>query len=203
MKWIHPTGNLYDIFAKAAERECHYYDDDPFFARVLLFLAVFWHYIFSVGIFAIGLFKHDIVLVAFGVALWFDYILNTIVRMTIAQKSPSILCGSEYEMPAYVSQHISLTIVIVLTFAVMYRSRIGILTCAYITSFSFIVLYSRIYVGANDNMQLVVGSLFGTLNGVLFILLYYLIVQKHIKYLTQTWICKRLGFTSTLSPWDS
>lgn len=149
----------------------------------------FFPFMVTAVAFFVSLYNNEIYFFIASLFLTSDMVLNMVLRLIFQEPGPFVGCGAKYQNPSYSSEHSTFFVVILITFIMMWRSRLSGVRLFLLNIFYVIVLTARIYIGTNTNFQLMMGGVTGTLYGVLIQLyIYYLLYPRFDQILSLAFV---------------
>lgn len=156
----------------------------PLFTEVFILSGTavfvdFYPIIITVAFVFFSFYQREFYLFLLGIAALLDLGVSTALQYIINQPGPfyySNACGSAQEMPSFATEQISMLLTMVYTFVVFHRVPAPGRKLFFLYFFLYACVCARIYIGINSRLQLLVGSLVGTAEGLVyqFILSYFI-----------------------------
>lgn len=141
------------------------------------FVAVdFWPFFLSVGLFAVSLYSNEVYFVIVDFFLYVDMGLNYFLQYTIRHPPPTPGCGQKYEMPSYASEQAMVFAVMMIGLSLFWKPHPQPSALILLCMSVFVPCFSRIYIGEASVVQIIAGSMLGTLEGCVYL------------YITHAWL---------------
>jgi hypothetical protein len=153
----------------------------------------FFPFMLTAVAFFVSLYNNEIYFFVASLFLTSDMVLNMVLRLIFQEPGPYAGCGAHYQNPSYSSEHSTFFVIMLVTFIMMWRSRLSGLRLFLLNLFYALVLTARIYIGTNTNFQLMMGGVTGTLYGVLIQLYIYYILYPRFDQLLSLAFVQWLG----------
>jgi len=165
-----PMSSFFDLFSvgKAYSNDCFNFDNNYVSGFFLVF--DFWPIYVAFILLAIKINRAEIFadVVLAGGSL--DLVINWVFRdYVFSQNGPEYVCSSSYQMPAYASSALCfLFTTLIISSGFIYKVKLS-----FVNSFMLFVgipvaLYARVWLRFNTGPQLLVGALFGIIEGVVY-----------------------------------
>lgn len=155
----------------------------PLFVEVTLVSGTmvvvdYYPIIITVVFFLFSLYQREFYLFLLGWAATMDLGLNTALQWIIKEPGPyyAMGCGTSHEMPSFATQQACMLIAMTYTFVVLHRVNSPARKLFFLYFFLYAAIVARIYLGINTRLQLLIGALVGTAEG----LIYHLILAYAI-----------------------
>lgn len=157
---------------------CPLYISNDFGA--ILYTITFYPFFLIIALFSVSIYINEFYLFAVSIMLTFDKALNVILKYII--KSPATFpgCGSIYSMPSMGLQHAILFETIFVTYIIIYKPMKYRLILLYTKLFTFVVIFSWIYIGFDTRLDQIIGVTIGFIEGISFQWFMYYIIGTHV-----------------------
>ena len=120
------------------------------------------------GVYGLALFQRELYFAFLGIGLNIDWILNMILRYSIAEPSPIPNCGPKFAMPCYQCQHTSFLFAIALTFFPLFRVDVRYGAIFLTSILWYWSAFSHYFLNYTTAAQTLVGSFIGFALGILY-----------------------------------
>ncbi len=152
----------------------------------------------SIGLYSIGLYSHEVYLLLISFALTADWGINQAFKQIIRESGPFPGCSSEFQNPSFSTEHAILFETLMISFIIIWRKRVSTYKIFLLKTFVFFVLLSRVYIGINTRGQLLVGAIFGSIEGLLIQFVIYYFIAPHFPWIIDSKIGKFFGLEDNL-----
>lgn len=130
----------------------------------------------TVVMYSLSLYQHDLYLFLVSLSLSFDTGINIALLWIIQQPGPFPNCGSTYEMPSFATQHAAIFVCMMSSYAFLWRLSVPSKKIFLMYLFLFSVQLARVYIGSNTRIQLLVGSVVGVVEGLIYQAIIYFVI---------------------------
>jgi hypothetical protein len=165
-----------------------------------VFIAIdFYPLILGIGLVAISLYRNELYLMLLGLALSLQILLNNLISGTFVKSLARFPdCGDKYEMPSLASSHATFFVVVLLTTIFLYRPATSFLRIVLLNIFILVVIISRIYIGSNTELELLIGAVVGLVEGIVFQAFMYRFIYPRMGRILAFAPLRYLGFRASI-----
>jgi len=195
-----------DSLVFAAKVQCHL-DHDDLVTRVLL-VTRFSVIALGILMFLASLWYKEVYLFFLSIALKLNMLLNELLSdVIIRQSAPPIPCNDNnpalaamghdmnvYGMPSFMSQHVYFFVTVVLTYALLWRIRLGFLSLLSMLSYAALTCTAQVVLLYNTPWQIVAGAAVGVAYGVIYQALIYYALSPYFPWIISTRVFKYMGY---------
>lgn len=128
----------------------------------------------------------------FGVGLTLEQLWNALLRYAIDQDG---LNGAEHQMPARSSELAVYFATMIILFVLTYQIKSTTYRTILLGFAQVFVIYARIYLEINTNIQMLVGALVGFVDAIIQSAIIYYVIAKHIDKIKGSKIYSWFGLT--------
>lgn len=195
-----------DSIIFAAKVQCHLDHDDP--VTHILLVTRFSVVSLALLMLVASLWYKEIYLFFLSIALKLDVLLNELLAdVIIRQSAPRIGCNdnnpalsamrdpmSVYGMPSDLVQHVYFFVTVALTYALLWRIRLGFLSIFSLLGYAALTSTAQVVLRFNSPWQTVAGAAVGTAEGVLYQLFIYYALSPYFPWITSTRVFKYFDY---------
>lgn len=182
----------------AAQVHCHLDHDDPV-THVLLITRFSVISLWLIMLVA-SLWYKEVYLFFFSLALGLDNYLNELLSDVIIQQSaPTIACNNDtpalsfikdpmnvYGMPSALVQHVYLFVTVALTYALLWRIRLSLLSFFAMYGYAALTCTAQLVLRFNSGWQIIAGAAVGIVYGLLYQLFIYYLLSPYFGWIVST-----------------
>lgn len=164
------------------EGMCPDFVEADFWSGLLVALDYYPTYL-TVAMYTLSLYQHELYLLLVSLALTADTGINIALQYIIKQAPAYMGCGGPYEMPSFATEHAAVFVCMMSSFAFLWRLTVPSKKIFLLFLFLFSTQFARVYIGINTRTQLMVGSLVGVAEGLIFQAFIYFVVYPRRQWL--------------------
>lgn len=168
------------------------------YVGALLYFLSFYPIFLTWGLFFFSFHTNEFYLFMISIYLEFDQLFSDMLKCVIDIPALYPGCGSIHGMPAFSTQHAVLIDTLLITYILIYKPyKPGILI--FFGKLSILIaLFSCIYIGANDRLELFVGAMIGFAEGIIFQIFTYWFIKNYINRVLNSWLFKKLSIEDNM-----
>lgn len=175
---------------------CPLYDPNPFFAPVFIIIN-YYPLFFDVSLWMITLYSWEFFFAFLSLAVFIDFLLSYALRYIIQTPQRFPDCGPTYGMPAYSSELMLLLNTMAICYILLWNRKISLIKIGILNMVTMVVILSRVYIGSNTNLEIIVGALIGTAEGFIYSIILYRF-RVFFSRIARSKMFENVGITDTM-----
>lgn len=152
--------------------KCPLFDSGPFFSPLFILIDYYPTYI-NTALTIICIYTWEFAFLYVWICMLIDFGLNAALRAIINTPNRFPDCGSYAEMPSYATELIILLNTLAIGFVLLFNRNVMTYKIAVMNFVTLLVIFARVYIGINTILELVIGSIIGVVEGIIYSIILY------------------------------